>query len=110
MLYSSHLCVEKRYLAVAISHPDPTTAPPRNTPYIVLINPHTIVIMVDFLFGSGGPGPGVGCSGVGGGVGGGGGAGGSFDLVGVLAGFIDQLIKCRFSIEISIILTLLPYI
>jgi hypothetical protein len=100
-LFSSRLCLEKHYLVVAIHHPDSTTPPPRNTPYIVWIPPRTGVIMVDFFFftdGSGGPGR---CVGVGGGgVGGSGGAGGSFDLVGVLAGFIDQLlIKRSFSID-----------
>jgi hypothetical protein len=45
-------------------------------------------------------------------VGGGGGVGGGglFDLDGVLAGFIDQLINRWVSIEISIVLFLLPYI
>jgi hypothetical protein len=48
-------------------------------------------------------------SGVGGGDGGAG-AGGRFGFTGVLAGFIDHLIKCWFSIEISILLTVVTYI
>jgi hypothetical protein len=57
---------------------------------------------VFFLADAGGvPGLGVGCGGIGGGL---------FDLTGVLSGLIDQMINHRFSIEILILLTILPYI